>query len=472
VGQGTLSAANYTFTTFNPGTLTVSAATPTISWANPANITYGTALGSTQLDATANVPGTFAYTPGAGTVLGAGSNQTLSAVFTPTDTTDYTTASASVPINVQKASPGLSLASPPPTISYDGTTDVTGWAVAQLTGVSGAAAPTGSPTVVFYAGTSPTGTPLTSSPVNTGTYTVVAVYAGDADYTAAQSAPVTFTIGRATATVTIASPPANIVADGTTDVTSWVKATLTGVSGAPAPTGGVVYTYYAGTSATGTPLSSSPITAGTYTVVATYGGNGNYQPSQSNPVTFTIQPSASPINANFQVNDGNVQRSMVDSLTVTFNVPVTLSAGAIALTTNTGTVIPFQLSTTDNMTYVLTFTGSQFIGGSLDNGCYLLTVNHALVNGLSGGAMTADQSYKFFRLFGDFTGSGTVTTGDLGLYKNKIGATLGSTTYGKYWYLDYYYDTIAPGDLVVEITLNDQTLAQANEGISYAWWLQ
>ena len=39
---------------------------------DPAAITYGTALSATQLDATAPVPGTFVYTPAAGTVLGAG----------------------------------------------------------------------------------------------------------------------------------------------------------------------------------------------------------------------------------------------------------------------------------------------------------------------------------------------------------------------------------------------------------------
>ena len=44
-------------------------ATPTITWPNPADITYGTALGSTQLDATANVAGNFAYNPPIGTVL-------------------------------------------------------------------------------------------------------------------------------------------------------------------------------------------------------------------------------------------------------------------------------------------------------------------------------------------------------------------------------------------------------------------
>ena len=71
--------------------------TPTITWNTPAAITYGTALGNTQLDATASVAGTFTYTPTIGTVL-PGGKQTLSVTFTPDDTTDYTTATASVAI--------------------------------------------------------------------------------------------------------------------------------------------------------------------------------------------------------------------------------------------------------------------------------------------------------------------------------------------------------------------------------------
>jgi hypothetical protein len=79
--------------------LTVNKATPVITWATPAAITYGTVLSATQLDATASVPGTFAYTPLSGTVLAAGS-QTLSATFTPTDATDYNTAAATVSLTV------------------------------------------------------------------------------------------------------------------------------------------------------------------------------------------------------------------------------------------------------------------------------------------------------------------------------------------------------------------------------------
>ncbi len=74
-------------------------AIPTITWAAPAAITYGTALGGTQLDATASVAGKFVYTPAAGTIPQAGTS-TLSVNFSPTDAADYTTATAIVSITV------------------------------------------------------------------------------------------------------------------------------------------------------------------------------------------------------------------------------------------------------------------------------------------------------------------------------------------------------------------------------------
>ena len=86
---------------------------PTITWNAPAAISYGTALSTTQLDATANVPGTLAYTPAAGTVLGAGT-QTLSATFTPTDTKTYSAATATVTLTVNQATPVITWATPAP----------------------------------------------------------------------------------------------------------------------------------------------------------------------------------------------------------------------------------------------------------------------------------------------------------------------------------------------------------------------
>ncbi len=85
------------------------AVTSSITWNTPASIQYGTALSSVQLDATANVPGTFAYVPAAGTVLQAGS-QKLTATFTPSDTASYSTSTATVELTVTQASPVITWA--------------------------------------------------------------------------------------------------------------------------------------------------------------------------------------------------------------------------------------------------------------------------------------------------------------------------------------------------------------------------
>ena len=90
--------------------IVVNKATPVITWATPAAITYGTVLGATQLNATANVEGSFAYTPAAGTKLEEGTH-TLSVTFTPTDIVNYNTATAEVELVVKEDSP--------PALSYE-----------------------------------------------------------------------------------------------------------------------------------------------------------------------------------------------------------------------------------------------------------------------------------------------------------------------------------------------------------------
>ena len=60
-----------------------------------AAIIYGAALGANQLNAAAGIPGTFAYTPATGTVLNMGTN-TLTAVFMPTNSGNYTSVTGTV----------------------------------------------------------------------------------------------------------------------------------------------------------------------------------------------------------------------------------------------------------------------------------------------------------------------------------------------------------------------------------------
>jgi hypothetical protein len=85
--------------------INVTQVTTVINWPNPGTIVHGTPLGDTQLDVTANTPGTFTYFPSAGTVLPVGNGQPLAVVFTPFDTTDYTIGYTTTSINVQPSPP-------------------------------------------------------------------------------------------------------------------------------------------------------------------------------------------------------------------------------------------------------------------------------------------------------------------------------------------------------------------------------
>ena len=93
-------------------TMTSGTGTCTLTASQSGNANYSAApLSATQLDATASVAGTFVYSPAAGTVLSAGTH-TLSVIFTPTNTTDYTRATDSVTLTVNKATPRITWATP------------------------------------------------------------------------------------------------------------------------------------------------------------------------------------------------------------------------------------------------------------------------------------------------------------------------------------------------------------------------
>jgi len=97
---------------------------PAISWATPADITYGALLSAKQLNATADVPGTFVYTPPIGTLLELGNNQPLKVVFSPANSDSFNTVSKTVSINVLV--PGQSNAVFNTALSYGSMSDVEG----------------------------------------------------------------------------------------------------------------------------------------------------------------------------------------------------------------------------------------------------------------------------------------------------------------------------------------------------------
>ncbi|MGA2743375.1 MAG: choice-of-anchor D domain-containing protein [Candidatus Sulfotelmatobacter sp.] len=183
---------------------TVGQAAPVITWPAPAAITYGTTLSGTQLDASASVPGTFVYSPAAGTTLNAGS-QTLSVTFTPTDTTDYASASASVTLQVNKAASTITWATPS-AITYG-----TGLSATQLDATANVAG--------TFAYSPAAGTVLTAG---SQTLSVTFTPSNPTDYSSA-TASVTLQVNKATPTVTWATPSA--ITYGTTLTAAQLDAT-------------------------------------------------------------------------------------------------------------------------------------------------------------------------------------------------------------------------------------------------------
>jgi serine/threonine protein phosphatase PrpC len=97
--------------------LSVAKATPAITWPAPDPINSATPLGPAQLNASASVPGTFAYSPAAGEALRPGAH-TLSVTFTPADSMNYTLAHASVSLTVTEIMPAAITWLNPRSISY------------------------------------------------------------------------------------------------------------------------------------------------------------------------------------------------------------------------------------------------------------------------------------------------------------------------------------------------------------------
>jgi hypothetical protein len=147
------------------------------------------------------------------------------------------------------------------------------------------------------------------------------------------------------------------------------------------------------------------------------------------------------------VNDGSAQRSMVRSVTVTFGGAAVLDPGAIDLRRRDGTPVSFELATSTvggKTVAVLTFAGEGFVGGSLADGNYTLTVRADRVHdrwgreldGDADGAAGGDHLASFSRLFGDFDGNGDVGRADRGPFRSAFGTIRGQAEYRSFFDFD------------------------------------
>jgi hypothetical protein len=178
------------------GAFTIAKATPIVTWNNPADIVYGTALGAAQLNATANVSGSFSYTPASGTLLNAGAAQPLLASFTPNDTANYNATSKNVQINVLKATPAFSNLSSP-TISFGTATTILSGKISF-----GSFVPTGNVAITLNSvtqnaaiqGDGSFSSAFATNSLPPGAYSIAYSYAGDGNFNSASGSG-TLTVG-------------------------------------------------------------------------------------------------------------------------------------------------------------------------------------------------------------------------------------------------------------------------------------
>jgi hypothetical protein len=219
-----------------------------------------------------------------------------------------------------------------------------------------------------------------------------------------------------------------------------LTATLASTSGGPTPTGSVTFTDGSTFLAT-VPLvngrasyRTSFANAAAHFLTAAYSGDGTYAAGST---TFVLRVLPPVTVQSAVVNDGSAQRSMVDSITVSFPGTVTVAVGAFQLQELVPGGFPMdlsnllQVSTTVNSSNqtvaTLTFAGSGVLGGSLADGRYQLLYQGSPV-----------PVANFFRLFGDVNGDGQVDDTDRPAFLAAYRSRKGMANYR--WYFDVNAD--------------------------------
>jgi hypothetical protein len=155
-----------------------------------------------------------------------------------------------------------------------------------------------------------------------------------------------------------------------------------------------------------------------------------------------------------RVNDGSPQRSMVTSVTVTFNTVVALPlnpATAFSLTGPSGAIavtVDLLQSTGTTTVARLKFAGPGVVAGSLPDGRYTLRVLATQVtdsfgqrldgdgDSQPGGDYVSPGTVGLFRLFGDSDGNGVVDARDLFCFRQAFGSAAPDPAFPAYFDFD------------------------------------
>ncbi len=330
---------NYASSVSATAGLTAQPIVPTVTWPTPAAIGYGTALSATQLNASSTVAGSFAYSPALGTVP-AGGQQTLTATFTPTDTIDYATATATVILTVNKATPMVLVTPSPSSITTAQGLSVT----IAVNGGTGNLVPSGTVTLTSgaYASTAVTLTSggatinIPGGSLAIGAATLTASYSPDSTSSS------TYNSASGSNSVTVAALPTisfSVPNHTYGDAPFPVSATSNS-------TGAIAYSVVSGPAT----VSGSTVTltgAGAVVLLASQSASGTYAAATQNTSftvaagsqTITFATPASPIT--YGAAPVSLSASASSSLAVTFSVlsgPASVSGSTLTIT-GAGTVM-------------------------------------------------------------------------------------------------------------------------------------
>jgi Bacterial Ig-like domain (group 3) len=288
--------ANYNGTSATGASFIVTKATPAITEAAaPATISYGAQDTVSVAGLPAGATGTVAFTSGGATlctaILPSTSCQspasltpgTYDVTATYSGDSNYTGAIAGgASFTVTKATTSMSESAAPASIAYGAqdTLSVTGLP-AGATGI----VTFSSGSTTLCTATLPATSCQTSTTLLPGTYAVTAVYPGDSNYTGNTATGASFTVTKATLSMTESASPASIVY-GAIDTLSaaglpaGATGTLTFASGSA--------TLCVATLPATSCLTSSSLSPAVYPVAAAYSGDGNYNAGTAIGAHFTV----------------------------------------------------------------------------------------------------------------------------------------------------------------------------------------
>jgi autotransporter-associated beta strand protein len=157
-----------------------------------------------------------------------------------------------------------------------------------------------------------------------GTHQINAAYSGDSNYKSSSSASLTYVVGKAGSTITVASTNSNAVY-GTATITASVAPQFAGQ-----PTGTVTFSINNGAITETDSLLSGVATlqqtlgTGSYTITASYSGDNNFL---SNAISNSLGQTVTPATSSTAVASSATNNTSVYGQAVTFTATVTGSAG-------------------------------------------------------------------------------------------------------------------------------------------------